>query len=90
VECWSSEALECWIDDVVDMQPSLCAPLHHSIYPYNHDKSVHAYIVPEVKMELQFGLNLGGWIFILIAWGSIIGLTIFCFKRVLVTHNDKK
>lgn len=41
-------------------------------------------------MELQSGLNLGGWVFILIAWGSIIGLTIFCFKRVLVTHNDKK
>lgn len=40
-------------------------------------------------MEQQLGLNLGGWIFIIVAWGSILGVTIFCFKRVLGTHNQK-
>lgn len=24
-----------------------------------------------------------GWLFLFIAWGFIIGLTIFCFKKVL-------
>lgn len=38
----------------------------------------------------QAGLNLGGWIFLVTAWASIIGVTIFCFKRVLITHNRKK
>jgi glycerol uptake facilitator-like aquaporin len=41
-------------------------------------------------MEQELGLNAGGWIFIVVAWGFIWALTIFCFKRVLSTHGDKK
>lgn len=29
-------------------------------------------------------MNIWGWIFMLTSWGFIIGLTIFCFYRVLV------
>ncbi|MDZ7359469.1 MAG: hypothetical protein ONB46_01905 [candidate division KSB1 bacterium] len=41
-------------------------------------------------MEQQLGMSLGGWIFLVAAWGSILTVTIFCFKRVLSTHNQKK
>ncbi len=41
-------------------------------------------------MESQLGLNAGGWFFIAVAWSAIISVTIFCFKRVLGTHNQKK
>ncbi|MGH7455486.1 MAG: hypothetical protein ACRENG_29300 [bacterium] len=41
-------------------------------------------------MEQQLGLNAGGWIFIIAAWGFILVTTIFCFKRVLGTQNQKK
>jgi len=27
-------------------------------------------------------MNIGGWIFLILSWGFIIGLTIFCFCRV--------
>lgn len=38
----------------------------------------------------ELGLNLGGWIFIASAWIGIIWTTIFCFKRVLGTHEQQK
>jgi hypothetical protein len=41
-------------------------------------------------MEQQLGMSLGGWIFIVCAWSAILATTIFCFKRVLSTHNQKK
>jgi hypothetical protein len=41
-------------------------------------------------MEQQLGLNAGGWIFIIVAWGCILTTTIFCFKRVLGKHGQKK
>lgn len=41
-------------------------------------------------MEQQLGLNTGGWIFIITAWGFISALTIFCFKRVLGAQGKKK
>lgn len=36
------------------------------------------------------GLDIGGWAFLIAAWGSILTITIFCFKRVLSTHNQNK
>jgi hypothetical protein len=41
-------------------------------------------------MEQQLGLNAGGVIFLLTAWGVILTVTVFCFKRVLGTQNQKK
>ncbi len=41
-------------------------------------------------MEQQLGLNIGGWIFLVGAWGFIWTLTIFCFKRVLGTQGKNK
>jgi glycerol uptake facilitator-like aquaporin len=41
-------------------------------------------------MEPQLGLNLGGWIFIAVAWGCIWTVAIFCFKRVLGAQGKKK
>jgi hypothetical protein len=38
----------------------------------------------------EAGLNLGGWIFLITAWSAIISVTVFCFRRVLSTHNQKK
>jgi hypothetical protein len=38
----------------------------------------------------QLGLNLGGWIFLIAAWGSILAITIFCFWRVLESGQNKK
>jgi len=35
------------------------------------------------------GLNLSGWVFIAAAWGMILTISIFCFKRVLGTHDKK-
>jgi hypothetical protein len=37
---------------------------------------------------MEAGLTLGGWIFVVIAWGSIITATAFCFWRVL-SGKDK-
>lgn len=33
------------------------------------------------------GLNLGGWIFLLASWAFIIGLTIWCFVKILGTKK---
>jgi len=27
-------------------------------------------------------MRIGGWIFLIISWGLILGLTIFCFTKV--------
>ncbi len=35
------------------------------------------------------GLNLGGWIFLLASWGFIIGLTIWCFVRILGSSKSE-
>jgi hypothetical protein len=35
------------------------------------------------------GLNLGGWIFLVVAWIAIVSATIFCFRRVMSTHSKK-
>jgi len=35
------------------------------------------------------GLTLAGLVFAIVAWGIIIALTLFCFKRVLMTRNKK-
>jgi hypothetical protein len=29
------------------------------------------------------GLTTGGWIFLILAWGSIISVTVFCLRRIL-------
>ncbi len=41
-------------------------------------------------MESQLGLNAGGLVFLIAAWGFILAVTLFCFKRVLSTHNRNK
>lgn len=41
-------------------------------------------------MEQQLGLNAGGMIFMIVAWGFILATTIFCFKRVLGSQNKQK
>ena len=28
-------------------------------------------------------MNLGGWILLLLSWGAIIGLTVFCFITMI-------
>jgi hypothetical protein len=35
-------------------------------------------------------LNLEGLIFVTLAWGSIIAITIFCFWKILNSENQKK
>jgi len=27
-------------------------------------------------------MNLGGWILLILSWGVILGLTVFCFMKV--------
>jgi glycerol uptake facilitator-like aquaporin len=39
-------------------------------------------------METQIpGMTIGGWIFIVCAWGFILSITIFCFARVFGTRT---
>lgn len=33
-------------------------------------------------------LTASGWIFMIMAWGSVIGLTIFCLVKVLSGEKD--
>lgn len=33
------------------------------------------------------GLTAGGWLFLALAWGLIIGMTIFCFYRLFATQD---
>lgn len=34
-------------------------------------------------------MTLSGWILLLFSWGLILGVTIYCFIRVLATKNLK-
>jgi len=34
-------------------------------------------------------LTFAGILFVVAAWGSIVALMIFCFKRILMTRNRK-
>lgn len=34
------------------------------------------------------GLNLGGWIFLPASWGLIIGVTIWCFVKLLADNKS--
>jgi NSS family neurotransmitter:Na+ symporter len=36
------------------------------------------------------GLSLWGWIFLAVAWGTILGLTVYCFGRVLLAKKRKE
>jgi hypothetical protein len=36
------------------------------------------------------GLNLGGWIMLIVVWSAIISTTIFCFAKVLGDKKKKK
>ncbi len=36
------------------------------------------------------GLNLGGWIFLLASWGVIIGVTIWCFVKLLAGSKSNQ
>ncbi len=35
-------------------------------------------------------ITLGGWLFLILAWGSIIGLSLFCMIKVLRSEKDKE
>ena len=35
------------------------------------------------------GLSLGGAIFITLAWGGILSLTVFCFYRIFKSSRNK-
>ncbi len=35
------------------------------------------------------GLTTGGWIFLIIAWGCVISLTVYCFTRVLKSEKER-
>ena len=32
---------------------------------------------------MEQGMTTAGWVFLTIAWGSIISLTVYCFVKVL-------
>jgi hypothetical protein len=34
-------------------------------------------------------MTIGGWILVTISWGMIIGVSIFCFKKVFVKKQLK-
>lgn len=42
------------------------------------------------NLTTDLGLNLGGWIFISLAWISIISIAIFCFSKVIGLAEAKK
>lgn len=33
------------------------------------------------------GLSAGGWLFLLLAFGGILGVTLYCFYRLLKTRD---
>ncbi len=39
---------------------------------------------------METGLTLEGWIFVVLAWGSIITATIYCFWRALAGQAKKR
>jgi len=34
-------------------------------------------------------MNIGGWLFLIISWGVILGLTAFCFLKVFSKKEVK-
>jgi hypothetical protein len=36
------------------------------------------------------GLSIAGFIFVILAWGSILTVTLFCFWKVLKSNNKNK
>jgi hypothetical protein len=36
------------------------------------------------------GLTAGGWVFISIAWATIISLAVFCYRKVLQKAAEKR
>jgi len=35
------------------------------------------------------GMTLGGWIFMLVSWGVIIGFTIYCLVKLMADNGSK-
>jgi hypothetical protein len=35
-------------------------------------------------------MTTGGWVMLILSWGFILGLTAFCFGRVLASKADGK
>ena len=33
------------------------------------------------------GLTAGGWLFLVLAWGVIVGVTVYCFYRLFQTQD---
>jgi hypothetical protein len=33
-------------------------------------------------------MTTGGWVMLILSWGLILGLTVFCFVRVLTSKAD--
>lgn len=33
-------------------------------------------------------LTLAGWLFLIVAWGGVIGLSAFCFVKVMTGEKD--
>lgn len=33
------------------------------------------------------GLTAGGWLFLVLAWGVIIGVTVYCFSRLFQAQD---
>ena len=38
----------------------------------------------------EAGLSAGGIVFMLLAWGGIIGVTLYCFYKLLKTQDRKR
>ena len=36
------------------------------------------------------GLTVGGWIFLSVAWTTIIGVAVFCYRKVLQKAVEKR
>jgi len=34
-------------------------------------------------------MNLAGWIFMLVSWGAIIALCVFCFKKIFDLERQR-
>jgi hypothetical protein len=45
---------------------------------------------PGKEQAMATGLNAGGWIFLLASWGLIIGLTIWCFVKLLAGNKSNQ
>ena len=35
-------------------------------------------------------MTIGGWVMLILSWGFILGLSVFCFARVLASKADNK